>query len=189
MQFIAEIKALVPDYAKDLRLNLDAVITRSTLDPVDAVAVALAAACATGNARLVQLISSAETLDATSRTAAQTAAALMGMNNVWYPYTEMAADEDLKSLPAQLRMQAYATHGGVDKQRFELFALAASIVGKCNFCVRSHYSLLKSGGMRVEQLRDVGRIAAVIAATALVISTNAANVQTSASPFVVETAA
>ena len=92
------------------------------------------------------------------------------MNNVWYPYVSMSGDAELKTLPAQLRMQAYATHGGVDKRRFELFALAASIVGKCEHCVQSHYALLKQDGVSVEQLRDVGRIAAVITAAALAIA-------------------
>jgi alkyl hydroperoxide reductase subunit D len=55
----------------------------------------------------------------------------MGMNNVWYPFVEMAGDPDLKTMRAELRMNAYTTHGGVDKVAFELYALAASIVGKC----------------------------------------------------------
>jgi alkyl hydroperoxide reductase subunit D len=69
-------------------------------------------------------------------------------------------------------MQAYANHGGVGRRLFELYALAASIVGKCHFCVRSHYALLKESGMSVDQLRDVGRIAAVIAAAANAIAVN-----------------
>jgi alkyl hydroperoxide reductase subunit D len=81
----------------------------------------------------------------------------------------MADDPELKVQRAELRMNAYATHGGVDKQTFELWSLAASIVGKCNFCVDSHYKLLKDGGASVQQLRDVGRIAAVVAAAAQVI--------------------
>jgi alkyl hydroperoxide reductase subunit D len=100
----------------------------------------------------------------------------MGMNNLWYPYVEMADDPDLKSVRPELRMNAYATHGGVDKQAFELWSLAASIVGKCGFCVDSHYKLLKEGGMTVQQLRDVGRIAAVIGAAALVIAVEEAAV-------------
>ena len=43
-------------------------------------------------------------------------------------------------------MNAYATHGGVDRASFELYALAASIVGKCEFCVQSHYKLLARRG-------------------------------------------
>ena len=67
-------------------------------------------------------------------------------------------------------MNAYAPNGGVDKRRFEMYALAASIVGKCHFCVKSHFELLKKEGMSTVQLRDVGRIAAVINAAAQVIA-------------------
>ena len=120
--------------------------------------------------RLVAIIRNSEALPDVEKNAALTAAALMGMNNVWYPFVEMTGDVELKALPAQLRMQAYATHAGVDKRLFELYALAASIVGKCHFCVQSHYGLLKQDGMSAEQLRDVGRIAAVIAAAANAIA-------------------
>ncbi|MWT41798.1 carboxymuconolactone decarboxylase family protein, partial [Escherichia coli] len=69
------------------------------------------------------------------------------------------------------RMNAYANNGGVDKRRFEMYALAASIIGKCHFCIKSHYDLLKNHqGMSAQQLRDVGRIAAVINAAAQVIA-------------------
>ena len=166
MNPINEIKALVPDYAKDVRLNLDSTISRSTLPQAEALGVALAAAYATKSARLVGVLRSAGELPAEQANAALTAAALMGMNNVWYPFVEMAGDAELKARPAQLRMQAYATHGGVEKRLFELYALAASIVGKCHFCVQSHYALLKESGMSVDQLRDAGRIAAVVAAAA-----------------------
>ena len=166
MDYINEIKALVPDYAKDVRINLDGVLGRSSLPPNEAAAVALAAAYAAKAARLVTIIRDSEVIPAVERNAALTAAALMGMNNVWYPYVEMTGDAELKTLPPQLRMQAYATHAGVDKRLFELYALAASIVGKCHFCVESHYALLRTAGMSTEQLRDVGRIAAVIVAAA-----------------------
>lgn len=170
MEFVNEIKSFVPDYAKDARLNLDATIARSTLPANEAAGVALAAAYAAKNARLVALIRASGALDEVEVNGALTAAALMGMNNVWYPYVEMAHDPELKARPAQLRMQAYATHGGVDKRLFELYALAASIVGKCHFCVQSHYAALKDSGMSVDQLRDVGRIAAVVAAAANAIA-------------------
>ena len=101
--------------------------------------------------------------------AALTAAALMGMNNVWYPFVEMADDAELKTMRAELRMNAYASHGGVSKLKFEAYALAASIVGKCHFCVNSHFDLLKGEGMSTQQLRDIGRIAAVVNAAAQVI--------------------
>jgi alkyl hydroperoxide reductase subunit D len=98
-----------------------------------------------------------------------TAASLMAMNNVWYPYVEMAEDERLTGLPAQLRMNAIASHGGSTKARFEAYSLAASIVGKCHFCVKAHYETLKKEGYTVEQLRDIGRIAAVMTSVCRVL--------------------
>jgi alkyl hydroperoxide reductase subunit D len=169
MEFLNALKAGIPDYAKDIRLNLDGVLARSSLDAADALGAALAAAYAARSKRIVDAIRSSGQLSDTDTTAALTAAALMGMNNVWYPYIEMAADEDLKNQRAELRMNAYATHGGVDKKRFELFALAASIVGKCHFCIQSHYKMLKENGFTAQQLRDVGRIAAVVVAAALAL--------------------
>ena len=168
MEILASIKESIPDYAKDIRLNLDAVISRSSLSPEDAVGSALAAAYAAKSKFLIDAFKSG--LSDTDANAALTAAALMGMNNVWYPYPEMSDDAQLKTLAPQLRMNAYATHGGVDKKRFELFALVASIIGKCHFCVKSHYATLKQEGLSTEQLRDAGRIAAVVNAAAQVLA-------------------
>lgn len=170
MEFLNTIKAAIPDYAKDVRLNLDSVIGRSSLEPADAAGAALAAAYAARSKDIVDAIRGSGALSEVDANAALSAAALMGMNNVWYPYVEMAADEDLRTQRAELRMNVYATHAGVEKTRFELFALAASIVGKCHFCIRSHYKLLKENGLTPQQLRDVGRIAAVVAAAANAIA-------------------
>ena len=169
MSWVEQTKEGLPEYAKDTKLNLDSVINRSSLDIAEANACALAAAMATGNGKLVSFIQS-NLEDARERDAALTASSLMGMNNVWYPYVEMADDANLKGLPAQLRMNAISTHGGTTKERFEAYSLAASIVGKCHFCVKSHYDNLKKMGYSVEQLRDIGRIAAVITSVAKVLN-------------------
>lgn len=162
MSWVDTIKNSIPDHAKDIKLNLDAVINRSGLDEVDAHACALAAAIAAGNGELAYEIQMNGPLIGThEREAAMTAAALMGMNNIYYPFAEMVGD-DLKGVPPGLRMNAYATHGGVSKTKFEMYALAASVVGKCHFCVKNHYEVLKKEGMTVPQLQMVGKIAAVI---------------------------
>ena len=165
--WVDTLKESIPDYAKDTKLNVDAVIKRSTLPVEEAEAVALAAAFATGNANLWTWLSN-QIENKTETNAAIVAASLMAQNNIWYPYVEMAGDDALKGLPAQLRMNAYATHGGTTKARFESYSLAASIVGKCHFCVKAHYDTLKKEGYTVEQLRDIGRIAAVMASVAKV---------------------
>jgi alkyl hydroperoxide reductase subunit D len=168
MEFLTTIKEQIPDYAKDIRLNLDGAITRSSLTPADSLGVALAAAFAAKSKPLIDAFKAAA--PEAEGNAALTAAALMGMNNVWYPFVEMANDEDLKTQRPELRMNAYATLGGVEKKKFEAYALAASIVGKCHFCVESHYALLKKEGLTTQQLRDIGRIATVVNAAAQVIA-------------------
>lgn len=167
--WVDQLKESIPDYAKDTRLNIDAVVKRSTLGEPQAEAVALAAAFATGNAKLWTWIQS-QLADQKEAEAAVTASSLMAMNNVWYPYVEMAEDANLAGLPAQLRMNAIATHGGTTKALFEAYSLAASIVGKCHFCVKAHYDTLKKEGYTVEQLRDIGRIAAVMTAVSRVMT-------------------
>lgn len=166
--WVDQLKDIIPDYAKDTRLNIDAVIKRSTLEPVEAEACALAAIFATGNTKLWTWVHSQIT-DQKEANAAITAASLMSMTNTWYPFTEMAKDTNLTGLPAQLRMNAISKHGGTTKPRFDAYSLAASIVGKCEFCVKSHYESLKAAGWTVEQLRDVGRIAAVMNAVSRVV--------------------
>ena len=169
MDFLATIKNEIPDWAKDIRLNLDGVIGRSSLSKEDAVGAALAAAVAARSPFLVEQFKSG--LSEADATAALTAASIMGMNNVWYPYQlEMTGDAQLKTERAGLRMNAIASHGGVEKKRFELFALTASIIGQCHFCVKSHFELLKQEGLTTQQLADAGRIAAVVNAAALVLA-------------------
>lgn len=162
--WIEQVKESIPDHSKDIKLNLDNVINRSPLDPVDTHAVAYVAALAAGNGGLAFEIehNSPLFLDEKVREAAKTAASLMGMNNIFYPFVEMCNDPDLKGLPPGLRMNAYANHGGVTKKQFEMYALAASIIGKCHFCVKNHYDTLRKEGMTVQQLQHVGKIAAVV---------------------------
>lgn len=169
MEWVDQLKEGMPEYAKDTKLNLDSVLKRSTLDPIEAQGCALAAAMSTGNGKLVTFISTSFT-DAVERDAAMTASSLMTMTNTWYPFVEMAEDPNLSGLPPQLRMNAISTHGGTTKGRFEAYSLAASIVGKCHFCVKAHYDTLKQEGYTVEQLRDIGRIASVVNSLAKVLN-------------------
>ena len=123
-------------------------IARSSLAPNDALGVALAAAFAARSKPLVDAFKAS--LPELEANAALTAAALKGMNNVWSPYLEMAGDDDLETQRAELRMNACATSGGVEKKQFEAFALAASIVGKCHFCIGSHYAALEKEGLTTQ---------------------------------------
>jgi alkyl hydroperoxide reductase subunit D len=171
--WVEQVKDSIPEWSKDIKLNLDSVINRSPLDPVDTHAIALACALAAANGPLALAIQLFSPLpdNKLQADAAKTAASLMGMNNIYYPFVEMTGDTDLKNLPAGLRMNAYANHAGVSKKQFEMYALAASIIGKCHFCVKNHYDVLKKEGMTTQELQHVGKIASVIHAIGRVAPT------------------
>ena len=169
MTWVDQLSENLPEYAKDIRLNLDAVINRSSIDSEQALHLSIAAAFATGNSKLLTFLV-ANATDEIEKNAALTAGAIMAQNNVWYPYLEMADDANLKGLPAQLRMNAISSHGGTTKGKFEAYSLASSIVGKCHFCVKAHYETLKKEGYSIEQLRDIGRIAATMNALSKILS-------------------
>jgi hypothetical protein len=75
MEFLNTIKNLIPDYAKDIRLNLDGTIARSSLEGNDAVGVALAAAFAAKSKIIVDAIRNAGVLSPEELNGALTAAA------------------------------------------------------------------------------------------------------------------
>ena len=81
MSFIDAVKVALPDYAKDTKLNLDAVLLRSTLDADVAMGCAVAALAATGNGKILSVILADAPVHAES---AMTAASIMAQNNVWY---------------------------------------------------------------------------------------------------------
>lgn len=175
MQFINDLKARIPDYAKDVRLNLDAVLLRSTLPSDEVLGAALAAAFAARSTAIVKAIRQSGAMPESDIQGALAAASIMGMTNVWYSYLDQAGDEELARQQAQLRMNVYATHAGVGSRKFELWALCASLIGKCRYCVSAHVGELKKGGMSSAELRDIGRIAAVINAAAQILATESMN--------------
>ncbi|MCC8455877.1 carboxymuconolactone decarboxylase family protein, partial [Streptomyces rochei] len=113
-----------------------------------------------------------EHLDETHRNAALAAASLMKMTNVMYSFKDLLTDfEDVAAVKPDLRMSAYANHGGVSRRFFELAALAVSAIGKCKPCVRSHTDvLLREEKVTAEALRDAVRLAAAINAVAAAVT-------------------
>lgn len=160
MDLLEKIKHKLPNLAKELYLNFDSVICKSKLPKDDVMGIALAASFAAENKLLVSIFK--EELTDQDYNAAINAALLMGMLNTWYEYIHMANDTDLNNEPARLRMNSYANHGFIDKNRYEQFALSASIIGKCRFCVSNHYKILIESGVDKEVLYNIGRIVSVI---------------------------
>lgn len=156
--------------AKDVRLNLSGVLHSTALTPRQAWGAALAAALATRNAEVTRAIADAagDALDQPDRDAAETAAAVMAMNNVYYRAVHLIEDPEYLKMPARLRMNALA-NPGVDKVDFELWSLAASAVNGCGMCLAAHERELRKHGMDRSAVQDGLRIAAVVHAAAAVL--------------------
>jgi alkyl hydroperoxide reductase subunit D len=164
------IRERIPEHAKDLRFNLDALGKNDSLTPRQLWGTALASALAARNDELVRAVAEEARahLDEAAFTAARTAAALMGMNNVYYRALHLVSNREYAALPARLRMQGLASHG-VDRLDFELWALAVSAVNGCGRCLDSHEQELRKRGASAVQVQDALRIASILHAVAGVL--------------------
>ncbi len=172
------IRDRIPDYARDLKLNLGAVLTPEGapgLNLTQIWSIALATAIAARNVRLARAIEllAATHLDAAHLGAAKSAAAIMGMNNVYYRFLHLVEDAEYQSIPARLRMNVIAGHG-IGRDDFELLSIAVSAVNGCGLCVTSHEKKLRAAGVSRQTIQSAIRIAAVIHAVAGVLEFEAA---------------
>jgi len=176
------IRDAIPDYARDLKLNLGSVLTSAGapgLNEPQIWAVALASAIASRNLAFTRGIEAAagEHLDAAHRQAARAAAAIMGMNNIYYRFLHLVEDAEYQSMPARLRMNILA-NPGIDKLDFELLSLAVSAVNGCGLCISSHEKKLRQHGFTREMLQSAVRIAATVHAVAGVLAYSQADATT-----------
>ena len=168
-----EIKSQIPDYAKDLRLNLDSVLAESGAPGLSAKQIGLIALSSAIAARheplTVALVAeAAKSASAQELAGARTAAAIMAMNNVYYRFTHLVGDAEYQTLRAGLRMNAMA-NPGCDKVDFELCSLAVSAINGCGMCMDSHEKNLRKHEVSTQAVQSAVRIAAVVNAVAVTL--------------------
>ena len=170
MSAVDSLAAEIVEPARDIKLNLQAVLAPGSLTPEQRWGVAIACAVAARNVRLqVAVIADArEEVGPAVVEDAIAAAAIMGMNNVFYRLRHMIGKPSYGDRPARLRMNRLVKPSG-KKVDFELYALAASAVGGCESCMRSHERVVLEGGLTEEQVHDAVRIAATIHAAAIAL--------------------
>ena len=173
MTTLDNIRDAIPDYARDLRLNLGSVLSTSGapgLSEKQIWAVALASAIASRNPELTRDFEAlaAAHLDAAYINGARAAAAIMGMNNVYYRFLHLVEDPEYAQLPARLRMNVIG-NPGIDKLDFELLSLAVSAINGCGTCVASHERQLRKHEFTRETVQSAVRIGATVHAVARVL--------------------
>jgi alkyl hydroperoxide reductase subunit D len=169
------LKDRLPDYAKDLRLNLGSLAAETLLSDTLKAGTFVAAAFASRNPFVIGAINAefADKLSAPDFTAAKAAAAIMGMNNVYYRFVHLSDSAEYGQLPAKLRMNIIGSPGTA-KENFELWSLAVSAINGCGMCITAHEKVVRAAGLSAEQVQAAVRIAAVVHAVAVVLDAEAA---------------
>lgn len=166
------LRETLPAYAKDLSLNLSSLANETVLTDQQKWGAFVASAHAVGQAAVVQAVDAAADaagLSAEAKTAAKAAAAIMGMNNVYYRSLHLLSNPEYRTLRAGLRMNILA-NPGVEKVDFELWSTAVSAANGCGMCLDSHEAELKKHGVPATQVQAALRIAAVVNAVSRVLA-------------------
>lgn len=166
---IENLKSAIPDFAKDLKLNLGSIVRTTVLGEQQLWGTLLAAAAATRNTTVLTEISAeaADNLSAEAYQAALGAASIMGMNNVFYRGRHFL-DGAYDDLRPGLRMNIIA-NPGVDKADFELWSFAVSSINGCSSCVASHEAVVRQAGVDREAILEALKVAAIVAGVAQAI--------------------
>ncbi|OYY03320.1 MAG: alkyl hydroperoxide reductase [Acidocella sp. 35-58-6] len=166
---IEALKERIPDYAKDIKLNLGSLATEVSLTAQQRAGCFIVSALASRNAEVTRAIFAefAPQLSPEALTAAKAAASIMGMNNVYYRFVHLVGN-DYERMPAKLRMNIIAKPG-IEKVDFELWSLAVSAVNGCGMCLTSHEKVVRDGGLSQEQVQAAVRIGAVVHAVAVTL--------------------
>jgi len=169
------LKGRLPDYAKDLKLNLSTLAAEPSLTEQQRAGAFVASALAARNADVTAALIAefGPRLSPEALTAAKAAASIMAMNNIYYRFTHLVAAPDYKTMPAKLRMNALAKPG-VEKADFELWSIAVSAINGCGMCLDAHERVVREAGLSAEAVQAVVRIAAVVHAVAATLDGEAA---------------
>ena len=173
---IETLKSALPDYAKDIKLNLSSVASDQTLSPQRLWGTMRAAALAGREPRTIAAIEAEAAAHLTPEAihAAKAAAALMAMNNVYYRFTHLVSAKDYAAMPAKLRMNAMA-NPGVPRADFELWSLAVSAVNGCGKCMDAHEAELRKAGLTTQEIQAAVRAASVVHAVSVVLDNEASS--------------
>jgi alkyl hydroperoxide reductase subunit D len=173
---IEQIKDSIGDFGKDIKINLGNILSEDGAPGLklnQIMGIALASAYATKNDNIISAVKelAKDYISENELKAAKSAAAVMGMNNVYYRFIHLVSDKEYSKLPAKLRMNVIG-NPGIDKVDFELYSLAISAINGCGMCIDAHVHEIEKAGIEKIGIQSSIRIAAVINATAQSITIN-----------------
>ena len=161
---LSDLKNSIPDFAKDVKLNLSSLIMNSEYDEE------LVYGCAYASSLTIGDDDIAEVFEKECRNrfgpefikSVKATVTVMSLNNVWYKYRDSMPTTEMKMAPQKMRVNIMANYAGLDKILFESLSLCISAINGCVFCVKAHSDLLLENNKTKEYVLNIGRIASVI---------------------------
>jgi alkyl hydroperoxide reductase subunit D len=159
---IDNLKGGLPEFAKDLKLNLGSLARSTELSEQQLWGTFVATAAATRNDQVIsEITEEAKThLSDEAYNAALAAASIMAMNNVAYRARGWLGD-DYSQVRMGLRMNVISKPG-IEKADFELFSLAVSTINGCEHCTVAHEKTVREEGLTKEQVFEAVKVAATV---------------------------
>lgn len=164
----------LPEEADDLVVNAKRVLGGESLNAVQTWGSALASSYFIRQPELTAAIladAKAAGLSDKHLSDAKGAAALMGMNTVYFRFRHImhTAAYTQKTFNLRMtRMQQVAT----DQTHFELYSIGPAALAGCELCLKAHEAALKKGGLNEENVHDAVRIASVLNGIAVALEMN-----------------
>lgn len=173
MEYTTALLQKLPEEAADLNVNAQRVLGGESLNTVQTWGSALASAYFIRQPGLTAtILADAKTagLSDDHLSDAKGAAALMGMNTVYFRFRHMMHTEVYTQKAFNLRMtrmQQVAT----DQMHFELYSIGPAALAGCEICLKAHEAAVKKSGLNEDNVHDAVRIASVLNGIAVALET------------------
>jgi len=169
---IIDLKENLPNFAKDIKLNLSSLIINSEEDERFVYSCAYSSALASGNKTLIDIFHNECSMrfDEEFIESVKSAVTIMTLNNIWYKYRDAMPNNELRMAPQKMRVNVMREHAGLDMQLFESISLCVSAVNGCKFLMSAHSESLLNSGKTKDYVLNIGRIASTVIATSKAMS-------------------
>ena len=160
--WVDSVKMSLPDHVADLEKNLEIVMTKHSLDEVEAHGVALAAASASGNMELAfEIAMNGPLFGSDDRQLVTKSVVAQSINSTFATFSRAASRLEYQTIPSNIQSNPLSKE---EETKYELYSLAAALVFRYEWIAWNYMEILKTKGYTDEQLRDIADIVCVVSA-------------------------
>jgi len=161
----------LPKEANDLNVNAQRVLGGESLNTCQTWGSALASAYFIRQPALIAAIladAQAAGLSEGHLSDAKGAAAVMGMNTVYFRFRHIMHSDAYTQKAFNLRMTRMK-QVATDQAHFELYSIGPAALAGCELCLKAHEAAVKKGGLNEDNVHDAVRIASVLSGIAVAL--------------------